>query len=529
MDNGIYKVTSNLLKLSGIKFTKYHLKKSLSLHPSFPSIESIVDVLEDEYQIKSLPASLNTQQLPDIPYPAIIQTTNTNKGSQLSILQKYESEGKMLKLYGKDGTSRIPISEFDKIWTGITLLFSFKKAEIEHNYNRNRKKEITKYFITALIGLLILAVFIPLTYDLIKSNFFIPLSILLCTKTIGMVMSIFLMFNHYSDSLAINPNLCKTNKLFDCGALAAINAKIFGVHLSEYAAFYFTSGILSIIFFYTANKATLLIFFAFTSFFALPFLAYSIYYQGFVVKKWCLFCLALILIVVIELYTSHGFLTFQFFKQIVSIKIFYSILLASAILISLSNHLQLSNKYSLLFNSLNKYKYNIDIISLLINNQKTVNLPGVEKILLAGEEKSNTSITLVTNPSCKHCKTIFNEIIRLHHNYPDKLNVNVIFFVNINNKSSVGYIVANRLIEVHNLLEALTDWYENNYKKSYLNEWLSKYPSQAKRPVGLLENHYNWSVENQIKYTPSTIINGKIIPPYIEWEMVKYYLKTIFN
>ena len=133
--------TKQLLSLMNVNIKENHLSKLLSNSKDFPSLESVIEILET-MNIKNVAVALKEENLQEIPLPAIAHLTID--GGLFAAIRNVENNNVEWHHY-KNGWQNDSISDFSKKWSGITLLvdcnttyyakkkFSVKKGVIKKN------------------------------------------------------------------------------------------------------------------------------------------------------------------------------------------------------------------------------------------------------------------------------------------------------------------------------------------------------------------------------------------------------------
>ena len=173
---------------------------------------------------------------------------------------------------------------------------------------------------------------------------------------------------------------------------------------------------------------------------------------------------------------------------------------------------------------------NYNIFKNTLLTQKKMQFPFIPISL--GNKQSKTLITIVTNPFCGHCKKVHEVIDGILVNHDDSLLVQIILKVDFehesedNKKLFRSLYALNSNIDKTIFTEALKNWFE----ETNLQLWLEKYEIIVSSQFdGVIKSHFEWSVNNQINFTPTIFINGYQYPDVYERENLKYFINDLIE
>tara|TARA_R110002012_G_scaffold309625_1_gene516759 strand:- start:4857 stop:5927 length:1071 start_codon:yes stop_codon:yes gene_type:complete len=277
------KLLHNYLLSNKYELNFEKLKLQLLSNPGYPSIKAITDTL-DYFSISNAAAIIPKDHLRKLPTTFIASLLDENR--------KYLAEIKLQKnqvnLF-KDDYSRgkLSIDEFLNIWDGGVILIEKNDKKSISIFNKKGNINLFKIIIISISLLL------PLLMDLS-----IPSLTMVLLSLIGIIACYFILREDLGLGQHLAAKVCNSNSSnTSCSeVINSKSSKLFGsISLSDAAISYFTSSALIIIF--LGLDLTFFKVFVATS---LPIILYSIYYQAFVIKKWCPFCLAVSGIVIIQ-------------------------------------------------------------------------------------------------------------------------------------------------------------------------------------------------------------------------------------
>ncbi|PWK16678.1 peptidase C39-like protein [Arcicella aurantiaca] len=513
-EKNAFVAVNNLLKIAKVKVTETTLKNKLLQHSEFPTLVSLSDVLTD-LKVDNMATRINPYQLSEIPLPAIAHFEN---GSGYIIISKIENNT-VEWLHDKMGIRSESIAEFSQKWQGITLLTQPNEKSGEENYSRNRKFEIidnlrNPFIISGL--LLILAYFI--------GNHFTNLSIenpnyfyaFLIAKFAGVIVSSFLIWYSIDAKNSFLTSVCEINSKTNCGnILNSEAAKILGwLTWSEIGLFYFTGGFLSLLFSNNLNETLQIL--KWLNVLALPYTVWSVYYQAFVAKEWCVLCLTVQVLLWIEFFTLSP-ISFTISSDIINSLINLSLCFLSVTILwaFIKKPLQNSGRFDETYNTLQKIKFDPDFVRGILSKERM--LPPIfegMKVLRMGNTEADNVITLALSTSCVSCGRAFQEVKKLI-NSNNQFRTEI-FFAPSNNLSDESVRVARVILNLPNeyIQEATQKWFQN--VKQDQQKWEIK--------LGINENieadfqqvsfHLRWLELAGVVSAPAIFLNKAELPSF---------------
>ena len=501
-----------LLKLTKVKVTSTTLKNKLLQHPDFPTLVSLSDVLTD-VKVDNMATRINPYQLAEIPLPAIVHLED---GTGYVTINKV-ADNQVEWLHDKMGVRRENIAEFSQKWQGITLLAQPNENSGEANFTKKRRFEIIEnlrnpFIISGLfliLGYSIWNNFMGLSIE--NPNSFYAFSI---TKFAGVIVSSFLIWYSLDANNSFLKSVCEINSKTNCGnILNSEAAKIFGwLTWSEIGLFYFTGGFLALVF--SNNLTETLLILKWLNVLALPYTVWSIYYQAFVAKEWCVLCLTVQLLLWVEFFTLSQ-ISFSLNNEMV-----YSFInlclcfLSTAILWAFfKKPLQNSERFDEVYNTLQKIKFNPDFVKGLLSKERM--LPPIfegMKVLKMGNPDAENVITLVLSPSCASCGRTFHETQKLLTNN-NQFRTKILFATS-NEPNDLGGQVARKILSIsHEQMEdSAQKWYQDI--KQNQQEW-------SKQLIPIIDNeesfhqinlHLQWLNLAGVSSAPAIFLNKAEIP-----------------
>lgn len=477
-------------------------------HPNYPSVFAITDSL-DTLSVENIALKVPKEQLTALP-DFFMAFYNEN----LVLVHKSK---KGIDFHNtKDEKHHISFNEFLAGWNGVVIA-------IEPNTNTVAKNKKTNIKWPSYILPLVVLIASSMLYN----NYSLNSILVLFTTAIGFLISIFIIQEKLGIKNEMVSKLCNINPNTSCDSVIKSNKndKNKWVHFSDLPLLYFGISFLSII--VQPEHSSVIV--GFLSLLSIPVLLYSIWLQKFQLKKWCVLCLSVSFIVVIQS------LVFGFsnpsFSTILSINFFgflFSMVLFSSIWFFVKPILENKITGEKEMNEAKKFKRNYKLFQFLM--KKIPVLKGFDQLegLHFGNNEADLQLTIILSPSCGHCHKAFEDAFELVSKFPERVFLNVLFNINPENNDNPYKAVVESLLTINihnpeNIKEAISDWH---IKKMKLDEWKEKWTINV---IDMKVNHqihlqYNWCFENEFNYTPVKIINDKLFPKEYEINELKYFL-----
>jgi uncharacterized membrane protein len=285
-----------------VKVTKTTLTESLLENPYYPSLYSLSNIF-DRFKLNHTAFKIEKEKFNNLTPPFIAYLKNQKTGKDF-VLVTSVSENDVEYIDPNKKPKKAVKEDFLKNWENIVLQAEPDDKSGEKDYILNLKKETsTKNKITALIAASCF-IFLSTLYIFLHSlsvNFIFSATILLLIKIMGLAATVLLLVYEIDKSNAFVKSICAAGKQTNCGAVLQSKAsKIFGMSWGEAGFFYFASTFLFVLFPGT-NFATKIFLLSIANALAAPYILFSVYYQWKVVKQWCLLCLTVQAVLVLEL------------------------------------------------------------------------------------------------------------------------------------------------------------------------------------------------------------------------------------
>ncbi|WP_373523555.1 cysteine peptidase family C39 domain-containing protein [Aquiflexum sp.] len=519
-----YLILKRILHLLDIPFTNNYLKETLDSHPEPESLLSISDTLA-KYKIESLAVKINEEKLDQIPLPCIVQLQGDSYPYFSCISGISEESVEFTDVEGKN--KNLSKNEFVNKWTGITLLLEKLENALEPGYSTRRKENLIFQTLLILFGIIGVVWLMDITLGLSGGlSHTIGALLFFALKLIGLVLSSILLWSEVDKDNSTIKEFCTGGKNIDCNAVTNSFSLGGGINLIIVAFAYFFSGIFHLAL--SSFSGPVLQLFSYLSLSGIVIVPISIYYQWAKIKKWCVLCLWISAVLVLEVLVSQlllvnlGSIGFQDLAL-------FSLLFTGSVLAWLSSkpYLLAKNELQKQKSKLARFMSNREVFDyLLSSSRKLTHSPEGLGIFMKGQSPK-FHVLKVCNPYCGPCAKTHPVLEELYKT--GNIDLQIIFLaggkdeVKLKTVSHLMAIAAKDNPEVTK--KALDDWYFAE-KKDYA-AFAAKYPlnGELKAQDANLQSMLSWSEVENITYTPTIFINGHELPKAYAVEDLKYVLE----
>lgn len=479
-------------------------------HPNYPSLFAITDSL-NVLAVENIAIKIPKEQFVELPdsFLAIF------KQDLVLVLKKEDS---VIVQTDEGKKEKYTFNEFLTHWNEVVIAVEPNTATVT-----KRESESEKW---ALYSLPVLALIIM---ALLFNNYSLNGITLLVTSILGLLVSVFIVAEKFGFKNETVSKFCAISSNTSCDSVIKSDKSELNkwVGFSDLPLLFFGVSVLTLL---LEPKSSLLV--GGLSLLAFPVIAYSIWLQQFKLKKWCVLCLGISLIIFVQ--GIVFWFSNPFFSDLLSINYFgfiLSLFLFSSAWLFFRPVLEDKIKAENEVNEMKKFKRNYSIFNHL--TEKIQSLADFDKLegLRFGNREAATQLTIIISPSCGHCHTAFEEAFELVTKFPQKVFLNVLFNINPENTANPYRIVVESLLAINNLLpekveEAIKDWH---IKKMELEDWKKKWIVEFidMKTTQQIHQQYKWCLENEFNYTPVKIINNKLFPEEYGITDLKYFLNEI--
>lgn len=525
-DGNVIAVVYRTLSILKVKIRKVSVRRYLQPHPDYPSLKSICDFFKN-FHIDYYPLKMEEKELFGLSEPFI---AHCNEGGG-KILLIYKIGNKRVVYADSDrGRKEVSTDWFLKVWSGVVILLEPKEKSGEQDYNEKRKDEqvknsIVPFFIFIFCLICVYSFFSGFSVTGIPQ---IKFFIIALTKSLGILFSLLLFQRELEIRNEFTEKLCHIATNVDCNAVTrSEGSKIFGsISWAEIGIAYFSGGLL-LLFLLTYSEAKAI--FSIISVMALPYPLYSVFYQGFKIKKWCPLCLLVQAVLICE----FMLLVNSFSLEMITINGIGLVLITLSIILSLVlliKFLFISQKdEENIYLRLMKMKRNQAIFLSQVKQGAKIEIPESRYSLIFGEKECKVVITVFLSFYCTYCAKMYKSIKALIDNN-STVKIRLIFGTPTDDLST----------RVTRLVCSLMERGETNKVPGLLEKW---YNADQKQRTGLLKS-FQASKENNLESefillnselfkankidgVPAVFVNSYPIPKTYELEDIKYFTEEI--
>ena len=520
MKNTVKNVFEGYLTLLGVRYTKSFTNQYFGEHPHKYNLFGLSKMLSD-YGIENAGARIKEkeQNLPEIETPFIAQF-----GGDFVVVHKIEPDNVHFNMKGSQHT--LSVEKFIEAWSGIVLLAEASEKSIEPDYKKHRKTEVLnllkKISFFAACGLIA-----ALTYVFQSLYTNIGVSLLILISLSGMYISWLLLLKQMHVQSQYADKICSLFKQKDCNnVLESKAAKLFGIiGLSEIGFGYFLTNIILLLFYPSLLASLVLI-----NILTLPFTFWSIWYQWAKAKQWCVLCL-IVLGLLWSVFIVNYFAGYIHLPEFSHPALFSLIATGCCYFISMLGvnlivpKLNTEEAIQSLKQSMKSLKADESVFAALLKQQPFYETSDCDSIIRFGNPDSPLHVTVFSNPYCNPCAMMHKRINDLLQRVNNNISVQYIlssFEEKLN--STNKYLIAACLDKnTDSITQLFNDWFENG--KTLHDDYFSSLSLNMENPEIEVEfeKHEAWKNKNQLRGTPTVLINGYQLPESYKIEDLQYF------
>ena len=478
-----------------------------SSHPNYPSLYAITDSLS-LLGIENLAIKIPKEQFIELP-----ETFLTLYKGELVLLSKDDNIIRILDEKGKK--SKLTLDVFLGDWDQIVIA-------VEPNTEKEiglKKTSKWLFFGLPMLFLIFLSSFI--------NGYSISSILLLGLSILGLVLSVLVLQEKFGIKTELVSKFCNMNQETSCDSVIKSDHSQITSWLSftDLPLLFFGSNFLSLLL--SPILSTNII--SGLSLLTIPFLIYSIWVQKVKIKKWCLLCLAISGVILMQgVFFLFNIFTFNEFVSSGLANYLFSIILVFSAWFLIKPVLEKEIKATKEVKELKRFKRNFKIFNSLAKEINSKNNLGKLKGIEFGNFNASTNITLFLSPSCGHCHKAFDDAYDLYKKNPESIYLKIMFNVNPENEQNKYKIIVQNLLYINSINEdkarqALIDWHINEIG---LDSWKQKWEVDLHDMIvnNEMYDQYNWCVDNEFNYAPVKIINTRLFPNEYEISDLHYFM-----
>lgn len=503
----------------GIRVISSTVNEALKSHPDYPTFKSICDTF-NEWKIENHPLRYEIDELVNLQAPYIVHFNQS--GGRIGFVT-YTGHDHVTYYTSFNEKRKINKREFAKNCSGAVILINPDESSGEMDHSAKIKNEqINKSIIPLAILAILILIILSIDNHLVPGNDFNNKVILtlMFTKIVGIVLSILLILHEFEIHLSLTDRLCQFNKATNCNAVLHDKAsKVFGwIGWADVGFVYFLGSFLFILQSPDEDGFSLMALLAALS---VPYPLFSIYYQAFVIKRWCPLCLGVQLILLTELIIFlPQLLRLSFSLNSVAMLVFTFLAITVVyILYVLFQRERISKQFY--FYKYLRFKNNPNILKTLLSNQIHYDIPFSENSLMFGDRNASIRITAFLSLHCSHCARAFEKVRNILRNERNIL-ITLVLITKDNRILSALYNLNNQGKPTDSL-KLLHQWFSSDpFSRTMLTEGLC-FPEDIDISDVVVEENVRLFKECNVIGTPTFFINGYRIPYQYEVDDIRYF------
>lgn len=507
-DNKLYKIVHYFFNLLEIKVPDSELRGLLFSNPYYPSLAALSDVCK-MLDVEHYPVKISFEELKKHGTPVLVHLPKN--GGDFVVIKEFVDKN-IIYCNSSGETIILPESSFINDWEGIAF-YAFQSVEKKRRVFSDIVSQL--FFKIRPFSLLFLSV-ILLIYLIVQNPDWSFITIV-CIKLLGIVGCICLIRKSLDTQGANWMNkICVVGQYINCDAVMNSSASmLFGfLHLTDIGFVYFTGGFISLLISIVQGEtySTMIILFSF-SVLSIPMIVYSIYHQVFLIRKFCLFCLFVQTLLLLE-----NILFMICFKSLIlndfHINAFMGILLSFTMVAILWSYLKpLINQVNEAYTYKSRYLNlrNIpEVFNIYLNKSEERNMEISGAEIIMGNHHAELSIVVIINLYCGPCAQVHGYLKKVMNEYRDDVKMVIRFLSPDKDRQETLYLLGVYYAMGEELFEkALDDWFLlRDYEK-----FKEKYPMPTAgiEVKMILERQDIWIERANIKSTPSVFLNGRLV------------------
>jgi uncharacterized membrane protein len=488
-----------LLEKNNVPVAENWVQSNIESHPDFPSLLCIYELLKIA-GIRCVIHQIEAEDLSNISFPVLLHLHDED----LALV-----------------TNTIELEHFDKnLWTGVILNISKVETVLTNSYQNalKLKKQATNRNLLLFFGFVLSFSFI----NIINQNF--DTFFLSLTSLLGLYLGCQLFLKETGSASEWVDKACRT---VGNGCDKVLNSKIadgiLGIKLVDAVIYYFAIMLFSNLFIPTTSLEKLILLFAFS------ITLFSLYYQKFIIKGWCVLCLAVSMIIWIQfgfVFRQEFQLDFPTVNSILYFVIGLMICLSWFPFKTFYFQKIAQKEESIKALRLNR---NPSVFNFLLRQQKQVFIPNWEDgMTFHKNDYSPINIIVVCQPYCMPCSKAHEQLNELVKCFPHDISLNIkwlsgnekadkilkiLFGMVKEENSEEGFAIIEKWFELMDMDKFRAFYVDKTYHEN--SNWITE--------------HNNWTKLNHVEFTPTIFINSYKMPPEYSIEDLKIILPSMIE
>lgn len=490
-----------LLKELKVKHSKTFVEENYVNAPDSDNMLGIQRILS-RYGIETVGVHFQNKEEAGLTFPCVLHWENYT-------VVGIDTDGNRIKYYFDGQYITEEISRFNEKWTGDALFLTNVDNAKEPTYVQNRINDL--YDLTIRGFFFVLITCLGVMY-LIRNGITNPRAINMVFDVLGFAICTLLFQKQINKGSTLTDKVCSLLHKGGCDTvLETDEAKFLGViSWTEVGLTYFTSRII----FGSFCENNLLIL-QVVGWFAMPYGIWSIWFQAFKAKHWCIICCSIQAIIWISgiyniIVYAHSMITIS------GIVIFVvSGITINIVIHALSKLYSIGDKYNRISKDFIELKLNKAIFKTALLESKEIIVDKADSSIIYGNKSASETLTVLTNPHCEPCARMHKRLLHVMENNPNVKIQYIYSSFNEDVKSSSLFCIAVYQQKTYKeALKILDAWYQ--YGRFQRKSFIEKTGVNIFDPKVTEEysKHTLWKEHNGIDATPTIVFNGHKMPQY---------------
>jgi len=429
-----------------IPATKHFVKDFLLSHPAYPSLASYADLCE-KLNVEHVALNLSPEQLIKKDFPVIAHIYDDKKAFFVVVKSVNKYKNKIAYYHPeKNRVISESIENFLKKWTKYVFYAVPKENSGEVNYTKHRAIELlSSLAIPIFISYIFFLIFILLYQT--KAIFSIRLTLFLVLKIIGLFVSVNLVSHSIGNSTKLSKMVCTQGKHTSCDdVLDSPASQLFGIiSMSDIGLVYFAGSFFALLSAVFLNlQGSIISLLSLISVFSIPYIVFSLYYQSFLIRKWCPFCIGIMSILLFECIFFFAYIEYFNISILLNSTPYLVIGFCFITTICLWSVLK-----SLLLQAQDaKYKYdflrlkkNPHIFNAKFNEFNSIEMDFSAADIIIGNPNARITITSVINTRCGPCALAHRKLKQILTEFPEQVKIVIRFTTGKQNEEETLHLI----------------------------------------------------------------------------------------
>lgn len=493
------------LRALHVKVSKMTVHRLLD-NPLGNSMRGISDAL-DSLHINNAVYQLPTEYFDKLESPFIAVTSDND--SPFCLVEEIE-EAYITIIIPHYQHMRVSKQQFLQKWTGGVLVSEVteRTSQEKNCWLKNAVDWIQRYQLLLAATATILLILCSAS-----SSYSTGMVVYLFTLCIGILVSSAILYKETVNSKFLH-HFCHIGKVIDCNeVLHSKGSHIIGIGLGELSLFYFSTLLLFTLirpydFYYISLICNIT---------AIGFTIFSVIYQIFIIRKGCMLCMVINLIVWSNCLILY--LIKDQYNQVLSIQTVFLIITISCIYLIIWIQLKKLLSYNEERKQLKTHFSGLlspQIFQAILAQEPQIREMPKHDITLHNDVTGENQLLFVTNPNCKNCAKTLLQVQKIADEQPISL-VLLTFPGDDTGKQVALIIISIYLTEGwKKAMDSLLKWHKNHHIENP-----NRITNKSKE---IWKQQQLYCLQQQINETPTIIANKHYLPYIYQIENLKYVL-----